>query len=63
MYTNGVVCPNYRNDQFYKEEAMKKYEKLEIEIKDVKVIDIITTSPSDIGQDTPGVGMDDDMLS
>ncbi len=42
---------------------MKKYEKLEIEIKDVKVIDIITTSPFDIGQDTPGVGMDDDMLS
>lgn len=47
----------------YQEGTMKKYEKLEIEIKDVKIIDIITTSPSDIGRDTPGVGMTDDMLS
>lgn len=42
---------------------MKMYEQVEIEIKAVEVSDIISTSPSDIGQDTPGIGMDDDMLS
>ncbi len=42
---------------------MNKYENLELEIKNIKVIDIITTSPTDIGQDTPGAGMTDDMLS
>ena len=41
---------------------MRKYEKLELEIKDIKVIDIITTSPEDIIPDTPIVGMSDDML-
>ena len=45
------------------EECMKKYEALEIEIKAIQVNDIISTSPTDIGQDTPGIGMDDDMLS
>ena len=33
-----------------------------LEVKNIKVIDIITTSPADIGQDTPGIGMDSDML-
>lgn len=42
---------------------MNRYENLELEIKNIKVIDIITTSPTDIGQDTPGAGMTDDMLS
>ena len=42
---------------------MKKYEALEIEIKNVQGNDVISTSPTDIGQDTPGIGMDDDMLS
>lgn len=42
---------------------MNKYETLELEIRNIRVIDIITTSPTDIGQDTPGVGMTDDMLS
>ena len=42
---------------------MKTYEILEIEIKYVEVEDVISTSPTDIGQDTPGIGMDDDMLS
>ena len=42
---------------------MQKYEALELEIKAVNVIDIITTSPSDIGQDTPGASFSDDMLS
>lgn len=42
---------------------MSKYEALELEIKNVNAIDIITTSPTDIGQDTPGAGMTDDMLS
>ena len=42
---------------------MKKYEQLELEIKAIQVNDIISTSPTDIGQDTPGIGMDDDMLS
>ena len=42
---------------------MQKYEALELEIKAINVIDIITTSPSDLGQDTPGAGMTDDMLS
>ena len=42
---------------------MKNYEALEIEIKDVQAEDVIATSPTDIGQDTPGIGMDDDMLS
>ena len=41
---------------------MDKYESLELEIKNINV-DIITTSPTDIGQDTPGAGMTDDMLS
>ncbi len=41
---------------------MNKYESLELEIKNIKVIDIITTSPTDVGQDTPVVGMTDDML-
>lgn len=42
---------------------MKRYENLEIEIKEISVLDIISTSPSDLGQDTPGIGMTDDMLS
>ena len=42
---------------------MKKYEALEIEVKAIQVSDIISTSPTDIGQDTPGIGLDDDMLS
>ena len=42
---------------------MKKYVKLELEVKNIQTIDIITTSPTDLGQDTPGVGMDDSMLS
>ena len=42
---------------------MKKYEALEIEIKNVQENDVIATSPTDIGQDTPGIGLDDDMLS
>ena len=42
---------------------MKNYEALEIEIKNVQGSDVIATSPTDIGQDTPGIGMDDDMLS
>ena len=42
---------------------MSKYEALELEIKNIKAIDIITTSPTDIGQDTPGAGMTEDMLS
>ena len=42
---------------------MKKYEALEIEIKNVQESDVISTSPTDIGQDTPGIGLDDDMLS
>ena len=41
---------------------MKKYIGLELEVKNIKTIDIITTSPIDVGQDTPGVGMDDSML-
>ena len=41
---------------------MKRYVELELEVKNIKVIDIITTSPTDIGQDTPGIGMDSDML-
>ena len=41
---------------------MRKYENLELEIKDIKIIDIITTSPEDIIPDTPIVGMSDDML-
>ena len=41
---------------------MKRYVELELEVKNINVIDIITTSPTDIGQDTPGIGMDDDML-
>lgn len=42
---------------------MKKYEALELEIKEIAVSDIISTSPSDIGLDTPGIGLDDSMLS
>ncbi len=45
------------------EKRMKKYEALDIEIKDIQAVDVIATSPTDIGQDTPGIGMDDDMLS
>ena len=45
------------------EVCMRKYEELEIEVKAIQVNDIISTSPTDIGQDTPGIGMDDDMLS
>ena len=41
---------------------MNKYVKLELEVKNISIIDIITTSPTDTGTDTPGVGMDDDML-
>ena len=41
---------------------MKKYVELELEVKNIRIIDIITTSPNDMGQDTPGIGMDDDML-
>ena len=41
---------------------MKKYIKLELEVKNIKTIDIITTSPTDMGQDTPGVNIDDSML-
>lgn len=41
---------------------MRKYVKLELEVKDIKTIDIITTSPTDTGLDTPGVGVDDSML-
>ena len=44
------------------EGKMKRYVELELEVKNIKVIDIITTSPTDIGQDTPGIGMDSDML-
>ena len=49
--------------RIYQEEKMKKYVELELEVKNINTIDIITTSPFDIGQDTPGIGMDDDMLS
>ena len=42
---------------------MKNYESLDIEVKHIEVLDVIATSPTDIGQDTPGIGMDDDMLS
>ena len=41
---------------------MRKYVELELEVKNIKTIDIITTSPTDVGQDTPGVGIDDSML-
>ena len=42
---------------------MKKYEEIDIEVKHIEVLDVIATSPTDLGQDTPGIGMDDDMLS
>lgn len=44
------------------EDKMKRYVELELEVKNIKVIDIITTSPADIGQDSPGIGLDGDML-
>lgn len=40
---------------------MKRYEQLELEIKNI-VADIITESPSDVGGDTDGVGVTGDML-
>ena len=42
---------------------MNRYEKLEIEVRNVKVIDILTESPNDFGGDTPGIGIPDNMLS
>ena len=42
---------------------MKKYIELELEVKNINIVDVITTSPSDLGQDTPGIDVDDDMLS
>ena len=43
--------------------VVRMYEELEIEIKQISVSDIISTSPTDIGNDTPGIGMTEDMLS
>ena len=40
---------------------MKKY--IELEVKNINIVDVITTSPSDLGQDTPGIDVDDDMFS
>ena len=42
---------------------MKQYVELKLEVKNIAIVDIITTSPTDTGLDTPGVGLDDDMLS
>lgn len=41
---------------------MKRYVAPTLEVKNIEIIDIITTSPTDLGQDTPGIGLGDDML-
>ena len=42
---------------------MKKYEALELEIKEISVEDIITTSPVNLGTDTPLIDIDHSLLS
>ena len=66
VFQQGEIMPivdEAGSFQKKEEECMKKYEALEIEVKAILVSDIISTSPTDIGQDTPGIGLDDDMLS
>jgi len=41
---------------------MKRYESVEIEIKNIDVADIISTSPNDVGLDTPIIGASYDIL-
>mgnify|MGYP003300128622 CR=1 FL=1 len=41
---------------------MKKYIELELDIKSVSEIDVITTSPYDRDLETPEMPFDDDML-
>ena len=42
---------------------MRKYETLELEIKYLDVEDVITTSPINLGTDTPFIDIDGSLLS
>lgn len=58
---NGVILP-VAFSKNYREDKMKRYVAPTLEVKNIEIIDIITTSPTDLGQDSPGIGLDDDML-